>query len=308
MQIARFLAVFLLLTSTIFAQIARPVPAVSHVLIVSIDGARPDLLMRAQMPNVRKLMQRASFSLWARTIPEAITLPSHTSMVTGVSIAAHGIDWNNDQPADKRIAVKVPTLFQLAKQANLSTMLVAGKSKFITLSENGVDWAAVPDAGKKFADAEVAQRAAAIITEHKPDVMFVHFPDNDSAGHGHGWGSPTEIKALEAADVALGVVLDALDQAKLTDSTLVILSADHGGTGKNHGKNDVRSRHIPWIAAAPGVKADYDLTQITGLEIDTQDTFATACWVLGIELPEHCEGKPIEQIFTEPATRPARTE
>ena len=93
------------------------------------------------------------------------------------------------------------------------------------------------------------------------------------------------------------MVLSALDDEHLTDSTLIILSADHGGNGRTHGGLDPRSRHIPWITAGPGVKQNYDLTLNIKLVIFTYDTFATACDVLNIPLPSNCDGKPILDIF-----------
>ncbi|GIW74943.1 MAG: hypothetical protein KatS3mg104_0006 [Phycisphaerae bacterium] len=54
-----------------------------RVLIISIDGLRPDLALRAEMPNLRSLLRNGSYSFWAYTTPAAITLPSHTSMLTG---------------------------------------------------------------------------------------------------------------------------------------------------------------------------------------------------------------------------------
>src|SRR5690349_20164055 len=65
-----------------------------HLLIVSIDGLRPDLLVRAKTPTIRSLIERGSFSMWARTTKVAITLPSHVSMLTGVPPERHLIDWN----------------------------------------------------------------------------------------------------------------------------------------------------------------------------------------------------------------------
>src|SRR3954451_20002993 len=62
----------------------RPVPAIQHVIIISCDGLRPDVLLRADAPNLRKMMAHGAFTLWSRTIRIAITLPSHTSMLTGV--------------------------------------------------------------------------------------------------------------------------------------------------------------------------------------------------------------------------------
>src|SRR5258708_26304566 len=75
-----------------------PTTAPARVLIVSIDGCRPDMLLRANTPNVHQLMKEGAFSFWARTTPLAITLPSHTSMLTGVIPRNHGVEWNKDLP------------------------------------------------------------------------------------------------------------------------------------------------------------------------------------------------------------------
>src|SRR5262252_2056340 len=61
----------------------RPVEAIDRVLIISIDGLRPDLLLRAAMPRVRGLCSDGSYTFWAETTPEAYTLPCHISMLTG---------------------------------------------------------------------------------------------------------------------------------------------------------------------------------------------------------------------------------
>jgi arylsulfatase A-like enzyme len=67
-----------------------------------------------------------------------------------------------------------------------------------------------------------------------------------------------------------------------------------------HGPNDPRSRHIPWIVVGPGVRANYDLTRAADLHVNTEDTFATACYVLGIPLPADIDGKPVLAIFEKP--------
>ena len=90
-------------------------------------------------------------------------------------------------------------------------------------------------------------------------------------------------RSFNEADKCIGQVLDALEEQKLTDSTVVILTADHGGRQKWHGPNDPRARHIPWIVVGPGVKAGLDLDSIMEQQVNIEDTFATACTMLGIE-------------------------
>jgi predicted AlkP superfamily pyrophosphatase or phosphodiesterase len=273
---------------------AKPVAAVDRAVIISADGMRPDVLLRAHTPNIRGLMESGTFTMWARTVPQSITLPSHTSMLTGVTPERHRVLWNSDLP--EPLYPKVPTIFEIAKGAGLTTAMVTGKSKFDSLSRPGsIDWEKV----KTATDDEVGSRAAAVVREHKPHLLVVHFPGADSTGHGKGWGSPEQIAAIETIDRSVGLMLGALEETKLRDSTVIILSADHGGAGKSHGPNDPRSRHIPWIASGPGIRKGYDLTRDANLTVNTEDTFATACWFLGLRPPGKIDGKAIEQVLAD---------
>ena len=272
-------------------------PAHPRVLIISIDGCRPDCLLRAEMPAVRDLMRHGSFTMWAGTTDVAVTTPSHVSMLTGVTPARHGIDFNGDPPPGARI--KVPTLFDVAHQAGYTTALSSGKRKFsIFALTRAVDWAWLPTDPVVNDDREVADRAAAIVREHRPDVMLVHFPGADVAGHGIGWGTPEQIDKLGEIDQGIGRVLGAYRDAGVLDGTYVIVSSDHGGTVRSHGQGDLRSHFIPWICVGPGVRENYDLTRLgTHYDVRTYDTFATACHVLNLPVPSDIDGKPVLPIF-----------
>ena len=279
----------------------------SRVMIVSIDGLRPDLALRADMPVLRGILKSASYTFWATTTPMAVTIPSHTSMLTGVTIERHGITGNDDKSlAGEKLII--PTIFDLAKQAGIDSGLVAGKSKFSILA-GSVTHAWVTSKSVTL-DAEAADRAVEMIGAYKPRLMVVHFPQVDSVGHGKGWGTVEQIDAIENADAQLGRVLDELKRQNLFNDTTIIISADHGGSGRTHGANDDRSKFIPWIITGPRVRAGLDLTVIRELNVQTYDTFATACFVLGIVAPSNIDGKIITQAFEAddlmraPATQP----
>jgi arylsulfatase A-like enzyme len=255
------------------------------------------------------LADQGAFSFWAYTTPVAITLPSHTSMLTGVTVERHGITGNDDNAAATQ-KIKVPTLFDLAHKAGISTGMSAGKSKFTIFSESG----SVDHSWVKAATADnVAGQAVNILRQHQPRLMFVHFADVDGVGHSKGWGSRDQIAAIERVDLALGMVIDELKRQELFDKTTILITADHGGSGKTHGKDDDRSRFIPWILVGPGVLKNVDLGQFRELKINTYDTFATACRVLDLPTPEGIDGKAIVQAFKAtdlmnspaPATQPA---
>ncbi len=275
---------------------SAPAP-VRRALIVSIDGLRPDVLLRANMPNVRRLMSRGSFSMWAQTTAVAITLPSHVSMLTGVRPRRHGIEWNDDLPLSKPIYPKVPTIFELGRKAGKSTAMVTTKLKFNILNKpDTIDWCWTP-ATDAVGDELGVEHAIEILNAHQPDLMFVHFSEVDIVGHGKGWGTEEQLAAAGHADEHLGNVLEAYRAKGLLDSTLVIVSADHGGTAGSHGADDVNSRTIPWIIAGPGIRQNFDLTRVGDLQIRTEDTFATACDWLGIDLPKKIDGKPVKAAF-----------
>jgi len=289
---------------------AHPNARAQRALIISIDGLRPDVLLRADAPRIRELMRQGSFTFWARSTAVSITLPTHVSMLTGVEPQVHGIHWNGDLPLSEPVYPKVSTIFELAKKAGYTTGAVTGKSKFNVLGKPGtIDFAYWPDEAKSD-DADVATHAQQMLRSHQPEMFFVHFPGVDNVGHKIGWGTPEQLAAVAVADKAVGQLMDALTELKLRDQTFVIITADHGGAGRSHGADDFRSRHIPWIALGPGVRKNYDLTSNRELVVETYDTFATACAMLGIPVTPKRTGKFVEDILEkrellQPTTRAA---
>lgn len=285
------------------AAASRPIPQISRVLLISVDGLRPDLLLRATAPALQGMLARGAFSLWARTTDLAVTLPSHTSMLTGVPPSKHGITWNSAQPANQRVYPAWPTLFELARKAGYTTAMAAGKSKFSTLAKPGsLTWSYVPDSSIT-PDSIVTSIAVGWIERNSPQVLFVHLPDVDSAGHEFGWGSPEQLAAIGNADRCIGRLVDAVRARGWQDSAFVLVTADHGGAGKSHGPNDPRSRMIPWITTGPTVCRGVDLTTDADLAVKTEDTFATLCYVLGITPPKSVDGQPVTKIFCESKER-----
>jgi phosphopentomutase len=188
---------------------------------------------------------------------------------------------------------------EMATKAGYVTAMIAGKSKFSTLNPpNSITHVFVPEgANESVSGGVVAREAVKILEAYKPALTMIHFPDVDSTGHAHGWGSREQFEAIEKTDTYLAEVYRALDRTGMRASTAVILTADHGGAGLTHGAEDPRSRHIPWIIAGPGVRKFVDLTQDASLEVRTEDTCATACYLLGLAQQPYFDGKPVYQAF-----------
>jgi predicted AlkP superfamily pyrophosphatase or phosphodiesterase len=267
--------------------VAAPAPAAPaiptdeqiHVVIVSVDGLRPDMITEDIMPRHVQLMKQGVTARVASTIQLSDTLPSHAAMLSGRGVKAHGLSWNSYK--ENRGYIKVPTVFSEARKHGLSTAMIVGKQKLRHIAgPESVDYFERPS----YLCGGVATRAGAYFHEHQPDLLFVHFSDPDEYGHSHGWMSKEYILAAHHSDACLGKILDAIEASPIAASTLVIVTADHGGEAKNHsnGREAVNS-HIPWIARGPGIKPGTVIEE----PVITYDTAATTLAALGLaQLPD----------------------
>lgn len=265
-----------------------PFDGIRHVVIISIDGLRPDAIEQTDTPTLDALRARGAYQPAAQAVLPSVTLVNHASMLSGMSPAKHGIYWNSNEPDLGKI--NGPTLFSAAHKAGLSTAMVVGKPKLEHL--------VLPDSVDNyiyagFTDRQVVNEAVGVIRESMPDLLFIHLPDVDSAGHAVGWMSPGQLLAVSLTDRLLGEVVTALEAQGYLADTLLIVSADHGGSGFKHGSDSPEDMTIPWLAVGPGVSAGIILTS----PIITYDTAATALYALGAPLPAEWDGRPVKEIF-----------
>ena len=103
----------------------------NHVVLISIDGLRPEFYMNPEwaMVNVRQGMKTGSYAEGVRGSFPTVTYPSHTTIVSGVLPAKHGIYYNTPvEPLGISGKwfwyykdIKVPTIWTAAKDAGLTT-------------------------------------------------------------------------------------------------------------------------------------------------------------------------------------------
>lgn len=280
---------------------------VDHVFIVSFDQGSPDVIEMADMPFLKRLAAEGARTWEAYTIVPRITLPSHVSMLTGVGIQKHQILWNEFDP--EKGSLKVPTIFSLAKKQGLITAMVAAKTKFKTLNlPDSLDAFILPEDSSAQG---IAAAAVETVIKLKPNLCFIHFADPDVTGHKYGVHSPEKMEALANCDAALKTIYDAIVTARLADSSVLILTADHGGhdvpkeevekriaAGRppspgTHGSAETSDVVIPWIASGATVKKNFDISA----PVKTYDTAATALWLLNVSIPENFWGHPVTTAF-----------
>jgi arylsulfatase A-like enzyme len=265
-----------------------------NVVLVSIDGLRPDAIATFNAPTLSKLVHEGSYTLAASTILPSKTLPSHTSMLTGEPPDRHGVKWNNgfnDAPG----TLEIPTIFGAARSHGYRTAAFFSKAKFSHLQVPGtLDYSQSPGGwwGKWSAEHTVND-VERHLAKHAPNLLFVHLTDPDSAGHSYGWMTPEYGRGVLRADTAVQRLMAAADRAYGAGKYTLIVTADHGGNGRDHGSDNPLDVTIPWIAWGQSVTPG----EITVRRVTTMDTASTVLYLLGISSPPGWMGAPVTNAF-----------
>lgn len=240
-----------------------------HVLAISVDGLNVDVveeLGAAGAPTLHRLLDEGAGTLDARTMYEqSVTLPNHTSMMTGRRITAsrggHGVTWDDDRPGTTvRHAAghRVASIFSEVHAAGGDTALYTTKEKF------GLYERSWPRAIDTFLVRESQRGLVAAARDDLHDgpatFTFVHVSLPDRAGHAHGGGSEEYAAAVSRTDHHLGTLLDAVTG----DDVTVVLTADHGFSPddtSHSARTDPANYTVPFLVWGDGVEpADlYDL-------------------------------------------------
>lgn len=244
--------------------------APDSVITVSIDAFNPRALRvlgRAGTPTLHRLVDQGASTLNARTEHElTLTLPNHTGMVTGRRVDAgtggHGVYWNDTRttPATVQEAAGGPvdSVFTVLDAHGLDSAVFASKPKFSLWQRS---WPTAID------ELEITTGNGALVRHVIEDLAtprayrFVHLSAPDDAGHEHGFMSPEYLRAVRKTDRRLGRLVAAVDaDPELRSSTVLMVTADHGGKGVSHSMPTVFANYrVPFIVRGPGVPAGADL-------------------------------------------------
>ena len=160
---------WLLLTIAVLAlraPVAQAEPAAPNalnldriVVMISVDGLAAYYLddPKTEMPTIRALAAAGARATMMKASTPTVTWPNHTTLVTGVTPARHGVVGNNyfdratgkkvtlisDPVFDKDQIVKVPTVYDLAKAAGMKTTAIRWPA---TRNAGTLDWT-IPDVG-----------------------------------------------------------------------------------------------------------------------------------------------------------------
>jgi arylsulfatase A-like enzyme len=128
-------------------------------------------------------------------------------------------------------------------------------------------------------------------------LTFVHIREADEAGHQRGWMGLDYLQAVREADRAVGRIVDAIRESGKLEKTAILISADHGGSGRGHYRfaepNRAENVTIPWICAGPGIRPGTVIDRV----VHTYDTAPTALALLGLGAPAGIDGRAVVEVL-----------
>jgi predicted AlkP superfamily pyrophosphatase or phosphodiesterase len=256
------------------------------VILIMIDGLRPEAVTPEHCPSLVGVIARGASTLRASSVMPSITLPCHMSIFHSVPPTRHGVTTNTWSP----MARPLPGLVDVAHAAGRRAAFVYNWEPLRNVSQPGsLSFSHFRDtAYEQDGDRWVADAAAHVIAHERPDFAFIYFGTVDTMGHKSGWMSADYLAQVAYVDRALGDVLEAMP-----NDACVLIHSDHGGHDRNHGTDAPEDMTIPWVIAGPGIRRGHTLTTPVSL-LDTAPTLAR---LLGLAPHLEWEGRCVEEIF-----------
>lgn len=242
------------------------------LVVISIDGLRPDYITEAdahgaKVPNLRRFMKEGAYADAVEGVVPTVTYPSHTTLMTGVWPAKHGIYANTTfDPLQKNLQgwywyaedIRVPTLWEVAAKAGRTTASVqwpvtvgahinwnipeywrantGDDAKLLrSVSTPGLLAEAQKDLGPYSggtdttveADQNRGRYAAWILEKKHPGLLTLHLIALDHIEHETGPFSAESIAVLEGLDAVIGSVREAAERVAAGRAFVAVVS-DHG--------------------------------------------------------------------------------
>lgn len=236
------------------------------VLLIGIDGVRPDVLAEVPTPVMDSLAAGGWYTPSARTTTPSVSGPAWSSILTGVWPAKHGV---LDNGFEGRRYAEYPDFLTLAERERpgLATFAALDWMPLAALEGGGAALSGAIDTlvavdgyelGWAEADSTVAARAARHLASADADAAFVYLGNPDETSHRHGSIGVEYREAIAVSDRHVGRLMEAL-RARPSyerENWLVLISTDHGRREDGgHGGDSPEEMTIFILASGPATGA-----------------------------------------------------
>ena len=264
-----------------------------HVFIMGVDGAGR-FFKDADTPNFDRIFKDGAVDYTARAETVTVSAQNWGAILTGVSYLKHGMTNDSTGALERSSDTKYPSIFTYVRRA-MPDATLAGFCNWDNINHGIIENDINVYKDHAGSDEEVAAKIVDYLNAgNAPALLFTQFDSVDHVGHSLGSASEEYIKQIEAVDVLLGQVYDAIVANGLIDDSLFLVVADHGHTRPGgHGGLTMRETNVTLAAAGKTVVKGGSLDAITR----NRDIAAIALYALGVERPEHMTSRLPANLF-----------
>lgn len=255
------------------------------VILISIDGMRPDGLKNCGNSCVTELEKICAYTYNASSMVPSLTFPCHFSMTHSVTPQRHGILTNTYVPQVR----PVRGIFEAIRDNGGESAFFYGWEPLRDIATPGtLKFATYINAYKEeSSDTVLTNEAEKLIEQHHPDFVFLYMVETDEkGGHDNGWMSDEYLKRISIAIDNAKRMID-----KFGDEYSVIIMADHGGHDRSHGTEMPEDMTIPLFFYGPDFKAGEIKEGLSLLDIAP-----TIAGIMGINPDPDWEGRKVFKI------------
>lgn len=271
-----------------------------HVILIGLDGWGSYSVEKAEIPNIKVLMNKGCYTLKKRSVLPSSSAVNWASMFMGAGPELHGYtEWGSQTPElPSRILNEhniFPTIFSELRKADskaeIGVLYEWGGIKYLVDTLAVSYHAQAPDYNKY--PTALCEMACKYIKEKKPVLAAICFDNPDHVGHAEGHDTPAYYAKLKELDGYIGQIIGALKTAGIYDDTVIILTADHGGINEGHGGKTMKEMETPFIIAGKNIKSS-GVFEESMMQFDCTSTIAA---IFGLQQPQVWIGRPMIQVF-----------
>ena len=213
------------------------------VILISLDGFRPDYLDRVEAPTLRRLADEGvRAEAMVPSFPSK-TFPNHYTIVTGLYPEHHGIVANTmyDPEFDasfsmgNRAAVRdgrwwggEPIWVTLEQQGQKSAPFFWPGSEAEIKGTRPSYWLPFDNSMPARARIDSVLAWLELPAKERPTFITLYYSNVDSQGHRHGPDSDEAAQAVRDVDTYIGWLVEGLEARGFYDQVNLIVVADHG--------------------------------------------------------------------------------
>lgn len=252
------------------------------VILISIDGMRPEGALGCKNDFVKYLMENGTYTLDARTVMPSVTLPCHLSLFYSVSPDRHGTLTNTYVTPVR----PVKGLFQSIERAGGKCAMFYGWDPIRNVCDfSSLKYSHYINAFEdEHVDGLLTDEAERVIDKYHPDFVFLYLVDTDDfGGHGSGWMTEPYFDCISYAFDCVKRVYE-----KYGNEYEILITADHGGHDRGHGTDMPEDMTIPMFFIGEDFEKGKELHDVSILDLTP-----TITKIMGTLPDNEWEGKPL---------------